>query len=77
MASYSVTQIVSQNSIKTCLKVSFNGKPEEYYEVESADPEVIENTLTKVASDLEGETIIKEPKNDLKIVAGKIVSNAK
>lgn len=45
---------------KYCCKVSFNGKPAHYYEVESLDPIIIDQVLSEVASADEAQTSSQE-----------------
>lgn len=74
---YSITETVTHPTKFAC-KVSFNGKAEEYHEVESLDSQIISDTLQSVA-DADAERLsnlaaIEKEKSSIEIVDGRIVT---
>ena len=71
--SYTIIQKLSERPGKVSLTVSFNGKPGEFYEVESNDPTEIDAILTKVANEA---ACITPAQDILAVKAGKIAYKA-
>lgn len=77
MATYKITQ-VKDHPTKFAAMVQFNGKPAEYYEVESLEPSVIAATLQTAADEAaiaqEQADEIEEAKDNIEVGAnGQIV----
>lgn len=70
MGTYEIKSIVD-STLKFCCMVSFNGKPEEYYEIESFEKDEIDRVLQKVADDDKIANSIEE--KSFEIANGKIV----